>query len=239
MDVARYVRQFRTLPRVVRQLANNGTYAVNEELFWDQYVKDWEKSQTPKSQPYVGSEWKNDEDFLSLLTRYSSAGKNALEIGCGGGRITSTGVKLFKHVYAADISEEMLRKCKESIAAANVSFHKLDGFTLGHFAAESVDCVYSHDVFVQLSSIQVYPYLGEIRRVLRPGGIGLISFYDFVGRFDLFRQWSLKFWNERKPPIYRRLHFVTEEMLRAMLSDWGLQALEAQKGKFLTVVFGK
>ena len=239
MKVASYIGKFRKLPDIVRQVASNGSYAVNEELFWDQYVKEWEKSDRNKDQPYLGSEWKNEEDFLSLLQKYSSPEKNALEIGCGGGRITSQGVQLFKHVYAADVSEEMLRKSKQAIAAGNISFHKLDGFTLTGFSDAMMDSVYSHDVLVQLSSIQVYPYLCEIKRVLKAGGVGLVSAYDFVDQFELFKQWSLKFWTQRKLPIYRRLHFVTEEMLRTMLADLGLCVLEAQKKKFLIVAFRK
>jgi ubiquinone/menaquinone biosynthesis C-methylase UbiE len=239
MKVASYIRKFRKLPHVVRQVASNGAYAVNEELFWDQYVQEWEKSDRNKAQPYLGNEWKNEEDFLSLLEKYSSREKNALEIGCGGGRITARGVKLFKHIYAADLSEEMLRKSRQAVASTNVTFHKLDGFTLNDFSDGMVDHVYSHDVLVQLSSIQIYPYLREIKRVLKAGGVGLVSVYDFVDQFELFKQWSLKFWNERKLPVYRRLHFVTEEMLRVMLADLGFQVLEAQRKKFLIVAFRK
>lgn len=239
MNLATYFGKFFKLPGLLKQLAHNGAYAVNEEFFWDQYVRDWEKSDRNKAQLYLGSEWKNEEDFLLLLKKYSSSDKNALEIGCGGGRITATGIKLFKYVYAADVSEEMLRKCKETIVAPNVSFHKLDGFTLKDFADGVVDFVYSHDVFVQLSSIQIYPYLKEIKRVLKPGGMGLISCYDFVGQFELFKQWSLKFWNERRLPVYRRLHFLTEDMLGAMLSDLGLEILVVQKRRFLIVAFRK
>lgn len=239
MKVASYIGKFRKLPHVFRQVAGNGSYAVNEELFWDQYVKEWEKSDRNNNQPYVGSEWKNEEDFLCLLRKYSSPEKNALEIGCGGGRITSQGVQLFKHVYAADVSEEMLRKSKQAIGARNISFHKLDGFSLNGFSDGTLDHVYSHDVLVQLSSIQVYPYLCEIKRVLKPGGVGLVSVYDFIDQLELFKQWSFKFWKQRKFPIYRRLHFLTEEMLRAMLADLGLCVLETQRKKFLIVAFRK
>ena len=239
MNVANYFFKLRRLPQLMRQLAHNGAYAVNEELFWDQYVKDWEKSRRNNAQPYVGSEWKHERDFLSLLEKYASYEKTALEIGCGGGRISASGVNLFKHLYAADVSEEMLRKCREAIGAPNVSFHKLDGFTLKEFADATVDFVYSHDVFVQLSSIQVYPYLSEIKRVLKPGGMGLISCYDFVDQFELFKQWSLKFWNERRLPVYRRLHFLTEEMLRTMISDLGMETAALQKRRFLTIAFRK
>lgn len=225
--------------RAARQVSRDINHAANEELFWDQYVKDWEKAEKFKNGKYVGSEWKFEEDFLSLLQKYAAPEKEALEIGCGGGRITATGVKLFKHVHAADFSEEMLRKARKTVAGPAVSFHKVDGFTLKDFSDSSLDFVYSHDVFVQLSSLQVYPYLMEIQRVLKPGGVGLVSFYDFVEQFEMFKQTSLKFWTQRVFPVYRRLHFLTEEMLRAMLLDIGLQILEVQKRRFLSVAFRK
>jgi ubiquinone/menaquinone biosynthesis C-methylase UbiE len=113
-------------------------------LFWNQYVSDWEKSEKRKNVRYLGTEWKYEEDFFSLLQEYASSEMEALEIGCGGGRTTATGVKAFKHVYATDLSEEMLRKCRVAITAANVSFHKLDGFALKDFPDSNIDFVYSH-----------------------------------------------------------------------------------------------
>ena len=173
------------------------------------------------------------------MEKYAAPDKEALEIGCGGGRITVAGVGLFKHVYATDLSEEMLRKAREAVTGSAVSFHKLDGFTLKDFSDSSIDFVYSHDVFIQLSSLQVYPNLMEIQRVLKKGGVGLISFYDFVDQFEMFKETSLRFWTRQVCPVYRRLHFLTEEMLRAMLSDIGLQVLEVQKRRFLILAFRK
>jgi ubiquinone/menaquinone biosynthesis C-methylase UbiE len=239
MTIRGHLGEIRKVIRIARDLRHNVNLAANEELFWDYYVNEWEKTGKSTELPYVGSEFKREEDFLLILKKYSSPEKTALELGCGGGRITATGVKLFKHVYATDISAEMLRKAKEAIAAENVSFHKLDGFTLKDFGDNTIDYVYSHDVFVQLSSIQVYPYLSEIKRVLKDGGIGLVSALDFVGQFAMFKEWSLKFWNNRWPPVYRRVHFVTEEMLRTMLSDLELQTLEVQKRSFVIVAFSK
>ena len=225
--------------RAVRLASQDTNYAVNEEFFWDQYARDWKKSENLKHGQLVGSEWKNEEDFLGLLEKYAAPDKEALEIGCGGGRITVAGVGLFKHVYATDLSEEMLRKAREAVTGSAVSFHKLDGFTLKDFSDSSIDFVYSHDVFIQLSSLQVYPNLMEIQRVLKKGGVGLISFYDFVDQFEMFKETSIRFWNRRMFPVYRRLHFITEEMLCAMLSDIGLQVLEVQKRRFLILAFRK
>jgi ubiquinone/menaquinone biosynthesis C-methylase UbiE len=238
MHLRDLLKNFRIGKVLLRRAGVAGIEADDEEFFWDQYVKNWERSDRLNKEQYVGSEWEYETDFLALLRKYASPDSEALEIGCGGGRITASGVQLFKHVYAADLSAEMLRKCRQAVAGSAVSFHKLDGFTLREFADSSVDFVYSHDVFVQLSSMQVYPYFVEIGRVLRCGGLGLISCYDFVDQFELFKQTSLKFWNRRTFLGHkRRLHFLTEDMIRTMLSDVGFEIQEIQKSRFLTVAF--
>jgi ubiquinone/menaquinone biosynthesis C-methylase UbiE len=226
----------------VRTLLNRSPADVyrtaNEEVYWDHYVKRWQNSKDLRSGAYIGSDWQYADEFVARLQDRASPEKVVLDVGCGGGRIAAVSLKLFKHVHAADLSSEMLRQCQASLEGPRISFHKLDGFTLGGFADESIDLVYAHDVFVQLSSVQIYPYLAEFRRVLRRGGEGLFSCYDFNTQFEVFKKISLKFWNLRTPP-YRRLHFVTEEMIRAMLADLALEIVEVHRGHFLTIAFRK
>lgn len=209
---------------------------VNNGAFWDRYVLDWEASEENRALPRVGNEWKNEEIFLSLLKKYSSPERTALEIGCGGGRITSSAVEWFKHVHAGDVSREMLRKNREGLLHTNVSFHLLDGFTLGEFADESLDCVYSHDVFVHFSSLQVYPYLAEIKRVLKRGGVAVLSFYNLPVHFELFKTMSQQFARAHVYPPHMRVHFVTEEMITLMLQDLSLKVEETDRTNFLIPV---
>jgi hypothetical protein len=83
----------------------------------------------------------------------------------------------------------------------------------------------------------VYPYLAEIRRVLKVNGVGIVSFYSFLVSFDLFKEMSLQFRNSRMFPPHMRVHFITEEMVRKMLEELGLEAVEVDSSAFLTVVF--
>jgi cyclopropane fatty-acyl-phospholipid synthase-like methyltransferase len=231
--------KLRRYGRLLNQARHGLTYLVNDEVYWDRYVKDWEASDDATLYDVLGAEWKNEERFLDALRRHTDPAATALEIGCGGGRITRTAVELVRHVHACDVSREMLRKAQDTVPAANLSFHKLDGFTLDEFAPDSVDVVYSHDVFVHFSSLQVYPYLQEIRRVLRPGGVGLLSFYNFVRHFELFRELSLYYWRSRRYPSHQRIHFLTEEMARTMLADLQLDIVDTDTENYLIVAFRK
>ena len=99
---------------LARDIRYNVNLAANEELFWNHYVKEWERAEKNKDITVRWHGMETEEDFLALLAKYASSDKKALEIGCGGGRVTSTGIKLFKHVYAADIFRRNASKIEGS-----------------------------------------------------------------------------------------------------------------------------
>ena len=223
--------------RSPRKILQSLTYVVNDELYWDAYVQDWRRSNDGTS--VLGTEWKHEEAFLKTLAKYASPEQTALEIGCGGGRITSKARKLFKHIYATDVSKEMLKQSKKSVPDANVSYHKLDGFTLSEFADDSIDLVHSHDVFVHFSFHQVYTYFQEIKRVLKNNGLCIVSFYDFKTSYPLFKEMSQKFYDQRRFPPHMRVHFVTKEAVSSILKDLQLKLVESRTKDFLVVVCRK
>ncbi|MDH4328303.1 MAG: class I SAM-dependent methyltransferase [Nitrospira sp.] len=227
------------LVKTERGALDVATGPVNNGAFWDAYVHQWEKSEENILLERVGNEWKNEEIFLALLKKNASLDSTALEIGCGGGRITSSAIRWFKHVHACDVSKEMIRTNQERIRGTNVTYHELDGFTLSEFADGSLDCVFSHDVFVHFSSLQVYPYFAEIRRVLKRDGVGIVSFYNFPRHFELFKDMSLQFNQQKTYPPHMRVHFITEQMISLMLEDVGLKVQEMDRTNFLIPVFRK
>jgi ubiquinone/menaquinone biosynthesis C-methylase UbiE len=214
-------------------------YTVNDGKFWDRYVLEWESDPESKALQYLGNEWHGEEIFLDLLEKYASPEHLALEIGCGGGRITSKAVSWFRHLLVTDVSKQMLRKCRESVPEDNLSFHQIDGFTLDAFDDNSIDCVFSHDVFVHFSSLQVYPYLMEIKRILKPKGIAILSFYNFRVHYDYFRGSSVRYARERRIPPHMRVHYLTEEMVHIMLEDLSLKLLALDTQNFLIPIIGK
>lgn len=210
---------------------------MNDGRYWDRYARAHRAKHAHSGERCLGSEWQNHERFIELLSRCVRAADVALEIGCGGGRITRVVAPLVASLLATDVSREMLRLCRERVGNPSVCFLRTDGFTLAAVADASADVVYSHDVFVHFSSFQVYSYLCEIRRVLKPGGRGLLSFYDFSSHFETFKDMSLTYWRERRFPPHMRIHFVTEEMLRRMLQDLGLTVVDVDARDFLIVEF--
>lgn len=211
----------------------------NNKDFWDNYVRKFESNPENKKYKLLGNNWKGEETFIKLLHKYSKSTNLALEIGCGGGRITEMASFLCGKIIATDISPEMIRKASQEVTAKNIEWKTNDGFALDEYKSNSIDLVYSHDVFVHFSSMQTYPYLYHIKRILKPNGLGIISFYNYIKHFNLFKNESLRFNKNKIFPPSMRHHFVTQQMLELMLNDLGYEIVEFDLTNFLIVVFRK
>src|SRR5208283_4983187 len=97
----------------------------------------------------------------------------ALEIGCGPGRLLKPLSRHFARIYGVDVSDEMVRLARKRLRdIPNAHVEATNGATLSQFADASLDFIYSYAVFQHIPSRDVVlSYMREARRVLRPGGI--------------------------------------------------------------------
>jgi len=103
----------------------------------------------------------------------------ALEIGCGPGRLMKPLSRHLGEIHGIDVSDQMIRLARERLAdIPHAHVHATDGSSLGRFADDSFDFVYSYAVFQHIPSRDVVlEYMREIKRVLKPGGV-------FHGQFN-------------------------------------------------------
>lgn len=127
-------------------------------------------------------EWK--ESVLShILHPHMPEDGAIVEIGPGGGRWTETLLEVGSHVTAVDISEECLRVCGERFSKnENVSFVLTPGNELPGVEDESIDAIWSFDVFVHINRAEVEDYAKEFARVLKPDGVGVLHHGTVGGR---------------------------------------------------------
>jgi len=110
-------------------------------------------------------------------------GRDALEIGCGIGRLMLPVSSRVRSVTGTDVAPGMIAAATRRLAAcSNASVLLTDGRDLSAFAAASMDLVYSVDTFPYLvlsGRALVERHFEEVRRVLRPGGDFVLLNYAY------------------------------------------------------------
>lgn len=126
----------------------------------------------------VSPEWK-DALIGDVLERWVPPSVAVLEIGPGAGRWSEALAARASCLILVDVSERPLKLCRERFGAAgNVEYVLSSGSDLPGVASGSIDAVWSFDVFVHVAPRDQAAYLGEIARVLAPGGVAVVHHAD-------------------------------------------------------------
>lgn len=143
-------------------------------------VASWASKQKDGTSPWTEEEFyslgKSDwQDFLGHWRQYGINTQSCLEIGCGAGRITRQLSMSFDHVYAVDVSEQMINYARKAVVdSTNVEFSLIDGLHLPHSDC-SVKAIFSTHVLQHLDSVDIgFTYFREFFRVLDVGGTIMI-----------------------------------------------------------------
>jgi SAM-dependent methyltransferase len=118
------------------------------------------------------------------LEPYVGADVVALEIGAGGGRWTRYLLRA-REVVIVELNGEFFQYLEDRFPEARekLRFHETSGYEMGAVDDASVDFVFSFGTFVHIDPDGIDAYLGEIRRILRPGGIATIHYGDRSKKF--------------------------------------------------------
>lgn len=151
-----------------RDLPGTNLVDFNYEL-WNNY--DWDKA---------GEEWTESEEWKNSLINdvmktNIQSGETILEIGPGAGRWSEHLRQLARLLILVDLSDKCIELCKKRFSEySNIEYHVNNGAELAFLNDNSVMYVWSFDVFVHISAVEADSYLGEIKRILKPGGIAVI-----------------------------------------------------------------
>jgi SAM-dependent methyltransferase len=156
---------------------------------WDEYAHIYINS-PEKRKTHLGEEWNESEEIgidvpanqiVSYLdqTVFSPFLGNCdvmLEIGPGGGRFTEILLPKCNQLIAADTSPRMIEILKNRFQdSSKIDYLLLDGKSLFPLADNSVDAAFSYGVFVHIQHWDIYNYLVELNRVIKPGGKAIIQ----------------------------------------------------------------
>ncbi len=151
------------------------------------------------------------------LRPYVTAEASVLEIGPGGGRWTQFLVPA-REVVLVDLNAEFFPYLEDRFRdqAAKLRFYQTSGYELAGIEAESVDFVFSFGTFVHIPPEGIDAYLGEIGRVLRPGGTASIQYADR----------TKEFFRNAEHEGYHGFSDMTGDKMEALLRGRGFQLVE-------------
>lgn len=128
--------------------------------YYDQYAEQY-------ASKHNDFKWNNE---LALLKTYISSGR-LLEVGSGGGRDAKYLIRAGYDYIGIDGSKGLIkaaRKNNPDVRFLNKNIYNLD------FKEHSFDCFWAVAVLLHIPKSRIAEALGNIHRVIRPDGIGVI-----------------------------------------------------------------
>lgn len=193
-----------------RKLNLPGSNSVAENaLKWNHYRwKSGENEWTPSAL------WK-ESVIENVMLKNISPDQIVLEIGPGFGRWTRKLIEISRHVIVVDVAEKCISHCKDEFGdRGNVEFHVNDGRSLDVVSDDSVDAIWSFDVFVHIEPVDIECYMSEFRRILKKDGL-IIIHHGIVGKTEL---------NWRSSLTLKKFHDLVDKFdftLVDQFSSWG------------------
>jgi len=152
------------------------------------------------------------EEYQKLLP-----GGNVLDLGCGTGRDAHLFVPAGYDYTGVDLSDGMIGEAEKLFP--DVKFQVMDLCDL-KFADQSFDGIWSFAAYLHIPKKDIAGAIAEANRVLKMGGIGLItvkkgSFESYLGEGEAKRYWA----------------FYGKNQFAKILSDGGFEIIKSWEDK--------
>jgi 2-polyprenyl-3-methyl-5-hydroxy-6-metoxy-1,4-benzoquinol methylase len=145
-----------------------------------------------------------------------------LDVGCGEGQLTAAVADAGFEVVGVDVAEEPLRRARELHAGVDVRLVPLDGEW--PLPDAGFDVVWAGETIEHVTDTA--GWLSELRRVLRSGGLLLLS-TPAHERLALLRlALSLRRFDRHFDPRADHVRFYTRRTLARLLADFGFEQIE-------------
>ncbi len=162
-----------------------------------------------------------------FLLAHAHAGQRVLDLGSGEGWFAAELVRAGARVLAADVAEEPLRRARARVPGLETAL--LDGEAGWPLPDAAFDAVWAGEVIEHVADTAAW--LSEVRRVLRSGGLLLLS-TPAHGRGELLRlALSSRAFAERMDPCGEHLRFYSRATLSRLLREFRFEDVRVRASR--------
>lgn len=169
------------------------------------------------------------------LLPWVRAESTVLDLGCGMGRIAKYVAPHCATLWAADVSEEMLRFAADRLSdCRNVRFAHSADSAVPEVPDGSIDFAYSVLVLQHVEREDAFLLMRDVHRMLRPGGSAFVTWPNITEPFylDTFVKYAET--GEVANPARARIYTTIE--LETVLARIGFSAVEVQDAPNIVTV---
>ncbi|HYP21373.1 MAG TPA: methyltransferase domain-containing protein [Chloroflexia bacterium] len=169
-------------------------------------------------------------------------GDRVLEIGCGVARIGRELAPYCGEWHGADISGNMIAYAtKRTEGMPNVHLYEQPDNTLSIFPDNYFDCVYCTIVFMHVDKLEMFTYLRESFRLLKPGGRAYFDTYNILApqAWEEFRRIIDTYAPHKRPGHVSQ--FSTPQEMQKFMEEAGFESvfIDGESNKQLLVALGR
>lgn len=197
---------------------------------WNRDWCAWYHIEPMKEYYYKAEEKENIAVFWDEKSKFYEMFKmldldNVIELAVGHGRHVPQYIEQAKHVTLVDILEENIDFCKDRFQdRKNISYYCNNGFNLCELEAKQYSALFTYDAMVHFEMMDIYEYLKDIYRVLKPGAMALFHHSNNTSDYKLSSGTHMR--NYMSKDIFAYLAYRTGfEVVKQEVISWGEQKI--------------
>ncbi|MBB4184213.1 ubiquinone/menaquinone biosynthesis C-methylase UbiE [Sinorhizobium terangae] len=187
----------------------------------ERIANDWKTSDYyDRVEETVAQFWSESGHFRPMFNHLDLT--SVLELACGRGRHVPQYINRAGSIVLVDVNEENISFCRSRFSDAKVKFIKNNGFDFSAVDDNSLTSIFSYDAMVHFELFDIFEYLKEARRTLKPGGYALFHHSNYTGGPENDYNKNPHWRNFMSASIMRYLASRAElEVIQQKVIDWG------------------
>lgn len=131
----------------------------------------------------LGIFWGDGSVFRRLFQELDLG--SVVELACGRGRHVSRYIHSAGHVTLVDILQKNIDLCRMRFGEdGRISYYKNQGYDLSRLGDGEYTSIFSYDAMVHFELLDIYSYLRDFYRILKPGGRALLHHSNYDAMYD-------------------------------------------------------